>query len=277
MIALYVDKEPNPRSVGPIMKGIMETDIPISVGDNEEYDEYLVFHNKPPKVKADKPVSWWMCDLRYPTELPEPTREYKNIFLCNKQLIPLYEDYYQTDVYYMPQPGLPESWQYKESTYEVKQDVIFIGNFNSQYHSNRGNIIDKISTKHPVLVISNEGQTRDQAGLYRKTPFSLAISQQVEGYTSNRLYNILASGGLCLTLWFPGIEDLFEHGKHLLWFKTADEAIELIKEYLTKEEKCDIIRTQGKKLYEEKHTASCRVENMLAIMRGDEHDFRGWI
>lgn len=245
-------------------------------GDTDEYENAIIFHNNPsdfPDIDAES-VAWWMCDYRKPRTFEKADVDY--IFLCNRELLDDYATYFNAETYYMPQPGLPNSWRMRDAKDKV-ENGIFIGNFTSKYHKNRKDIIDTVSEVTPVLVVSREGQTKDQAGLYREANFCLSISMPFDGYTSNRLYNILSAGGLCLARYFPGIEDLFENGKHLLWFKTADEAVELINEYKTKPEKCDIIRIQGKELYEEKHTAQHRINNMLAIMRGSESEFTGWL
>jgi spore maturation protein CgeB len=95
----------------------------------------------------------------------------------------------------------------------------------------------------------------------------LAISPQYIGYTSNRLYNILASGGFCLTLWFPGIEDLFENKKHLVWFKTPEEAVKLARYYMEHPLEREKIAKQGHKEYLSKHTAQKRLDYMFDILR----------
>ena len=106
----------------------------------------------------------------------------------------------------------------------------------------------------------------DSKWLYQNTPINLAVSLPALGYTSNRVYNILASEGFCLTSWFPGIEDLFENRKHLVWFKSYGEAFQLAKYYLSHPDERDQIRKAGHQEYLAHHTVASRIDTMLEAM-----------
>ncbi len=54
----------------------------------------------------------------------------------------------------------------------------------------------------------------------------------VERYFSNRTFLTLASGGFHLTRYVPGLERMFENRRHLVWFHSDDECLELIRYYL---------------------------------------------
>lgn len=226
------------------------------VGMEEEAD--VTFFNRPTDTKA-----WWMCDLRNPKELPDAEVDY--IFLCNTEFTEDYKRKYKAEVFYLPQCG--DDRPTPETGRDIKgKEVVFIGNFNSKYHNNRGDILTAIGKVSNLMLVSGEGYSKDTKYLYKNVPISLAISPQAKGYTSNRLYNILSSGGFCLTLWFEGIEDLFENKKHLVWFKTVEEAEQLTKYYLKHKEERNRIAREGNKLYKEKHTAKHRLEMILSIV-----------
>lgn len=54
----------------------------------------------------------------------------------------------------------------------------------------------------------------------------------VELYFSNRTFLTLAAGGFHLTHYVPGLERMFENGRHLVWFHSDDECVDLIRFYL---------------------------------------------
>lgn len=258
------------KEYGPMMTALMKTGIQIKTVDEvEPEDEIIIFHNKPINIKAKK-VGWYMCDLREPQKLANgATFDY--IFLCNKEHLEEYEEVFgkedgSTKAYYVPQCG-DESPILKDSYW----DVVFIGNFNSEYHQNREVIIREIQDKFNLKIIAGRGYTPENKYLYRDTPISLAISPPVEGYTSNRLYNILSVGGFCLTLYYPGIEEQFERGVHLDWFETPEEANEKIKYYLEHPKERKRIAKAGQEIYNKEHTGQKRLDTMFSYIEKDKN------
>lgn len=246
---------------GPIMNSLIGTGIEIKTPEevNPE-DEVLIFHNRPIPLNAKK-VGWWMCDLRDPKELKNgATFDY--IFICDKKYLKAYEEVFGGKAIYVPQCG-DESPIVKESFW----DVVFIGNFQSPYHENRKDILIEINKSFNLKIVSGREYSSENKYLYRDVPISLAISPQIKGYTSNRLYNILACGGFCLSLYFEGIEKLFEKEKHLDWFHTPEEANKLIKFYLEHPKKRKEIAKAGKELYYKKYTAKKKLDFMLSTLK----------
>ena len=52
-----------------------------------------------------------------------------------------------------------------------------------------------------------------------------------EGYFSNRTWLTLGSRGFLLTNYAPGLEDIFENHRHLVWYRSVEECLELIEHY----------------------------------------------
>jgi len=88
----------------------------------------------------------------------------------------------------------------------------------------------------------------------------------LHGYTSDRLWRIMAAGAFCLTQHFPGIEKIFERGVHLDWFENFDEMIDLIKKYLSNEQERNEIARIGSNYVRENHTWKNRIEEMLKVI-----------
>ena len=56
------------------------------------------------------------------------------------------------------------------------------------------------------------------------------------GYTSNRTWFTLGCGGFLLTSRSPGLEALVANHRHLVWYRSDDECLELIEHYLARPE-----------------------------------------
>jgi len=240
----------------------------------ENYDEVLIFHNKPFgfEIPDKTKVGWYMCDLRH-AKMFEP-RKFDFIFLCNTEYAKEYQTHFNSQVYYMPQTGFS---RFYSSDRPIDFDISFIGSMASNdFHSNRSAIINGLAQKFKVKVINGERYTQDAYQIYKSTPINLSISLPIAGYTSNRLYNILSSGGFCLTLYFPEIERLFDNHKHLVWFKTKEEAVELADYYLKNPDKRLEVARQGKICYNKKHRADHRLRNIFDIFAGKTNQFYGY-
>jgi len=272
------------KKYGPIAEAIQMTGVVdiLSLEDQSnwhEYDYIIIFYNKVPGVinRPKKGIAWWMNDLRKPIEIASlPAYNFDRIFICHRTYDKDYEQFYKKPIHYIPQCG--HSMALLQGR-DINWEVVFIGKDkgNKYYHRDREDILREVAKHAKLKIISGEGQTQDQCWIYNQTKINLAMSfPMIEG-TSNRLYNILASGGFCLTRYYPGLEKQFENKKHLVWYKDTQEAIELINHYLEHEEERVQIAKEGRKQYLKKHTAYQRLVNMFAIMQGKETKFRGYL
>lgn len=240
-------------------------DIPVyDLSETPKEDNVIVYHNKVPTLTG-KNIYWWMCDLRPPQALQGQVKA-KHIFLCNLEYKDAYKAHFGAPVTYLPQCGDDREGQIIRDVAEA----VFIGNIGgSIYHNNRGNIITEIQKHCELDLVMGEGYSIDTKGLYKNARFSFAISPQVEGYTSNRLYNILSSKGFCVTLWFPGIENLFENHKHLVWFKDLSEIKGIIEYYRDHPKEHKAIREAGYEIYKNNHTAEHRINTICQTLLSD--------
>lgn len=86
-------------------------------------------------------------------------------------------------------------------------------------------------------------------------------------YTSDRLWRIMATGAMCLTSYFPGIETMFDRYRHLDWWETLDELEGKIDHYLDEPEKTKWIAENGMNHVRENHTWTARVNEMMAFIK----------
>lgn len=250
----------------------------------DDYDTLIWFHNQPPTIQTSAKVLWWMCDLRDPSTISNVTTA-SEVFVCNLLFKDDYSEHFGIPSYHLPQCGndVPVTDGRK-----LKEDVLFLGLVRNgrpwevsnpvnrdklralirdrAFHGNRAPVVDEIQKDRAVKVISREGLTKDQKYLYANAPVSLSVSLPAKGYSSNRLYNILSSGGFALVNWFPGIAYQFENGQHLAWFKTPEEARELANFYMANPNERNRIAVQGRNLYLSRDTAGHRLDYMLETL-----------
>jgi len=104
-----------------------------------------------------------------------------------------------------------------------------------------------------------------------RAKIALSLNTVAKMYTSwRRIFNTMASGAFLLIRYFPGLEDVFTNGEHLVWFMSMDEAIQKAHYYLGHEGERDRIARQGVGLVRRKHTWDVRAAEILGLMRETE-------
>jgi spore maturation protein CgeB len=81
--------------------------------------------------------------------------------------------------------------------------------------------------------------------------------------TSCRTFEILGSGAFYLTSYTPSHERLFENHKHLVWSKSPEETVELVKYYLVHDEERERIARSGQAYVYEHHSYVHRAREFL--------------
>jgi len=87
-----------------------------------------------------------------------------------------------------------------------------------------------------------------------KIMLGIDITDEVELYFSNRTWITLGCGGFLLTRYVPGLERIFVNRKHLVWYRSIEECLRLISEYLKKDEERKKISEEGYRFVHENHT-----------------------
>lgn len=205
----------------------------------------------------------YFCDLRspkakwpYQIELPEDFDKYfDKVFLCAKGKLTEWKDC-GVPVYHLPQATL----QHPTPPRGFKYRLVHIGDLQTEYHTERKELLEGLgfvnlneTNREKRLKLSKES-----FGIYGESDLSLSVSHDVEGYTSDRLYHILGAGGCALAFNPGGIP--FEHGKHLLWFKTRQELEELKR---TPDEEIAKIKKEAFKEVQTKHLYKDRFIELL--------------
>lgn len=93
------------------------------------------------------------------------------------------------------------------------------------------------------------------------------IDPTVELYFSNRTWYTLGCGGFLLTAYSPGIETLFQRGRHLDWFESMDECCAKIRYYLAHDAERRKIAQAGHRLAHEDYSYDRMAETVVRDMR----------
>lgn len=167
-------------------------------------------------------------------------------------------------------------------------DVIFMANAPS---GGTGQDMDRYSL---IKAITDEGfqlhlfgrgwKLKDIKNVHRHRPaylsdFALECSRakialgfntnQVKMYTSwRRVFHSMASGTFFLSRYFPGLETIFENGKHLAWFKSIPEAVELVKYYVEHPRARKQVAKNGRSEVLKHHTWDHRIAELLILCKG---------
>lgn len=84
---------------------------------------------------------------------------------------------------------------------------------------------------------------------------------------SMRTFEALGCGAFYLTQWTPAVENLFTNHEHLVWSKSPQETVELVKHYLARPEERQRIARNGQAYVYANHTYHHRAEEFLRVLK----------
>ena len=120
-----------------------------------------------------------------------------------------------------------------------KYDIGFVGFVT---FDKRAVMLDRIFKEFPNFWFGQR-LFEDCAEVFRKSKivFNTAAVDDI----NMRCFEATATGSFLLTEWVPTLDECFEDGKHLVTFKTMDEAVEKAKYYLEHEDEREAIARAG--------------------------------
>ena len=111
----------------------------------------------------------------------------------------------------------------------------------------------------------------ENAALMARARMALSISMAKDlwGYSSDRLYNITATGCPALVQRFAGMEEHgYVDGQTCIAFDTVDELVRKARHYVAHDDKREAIGAAGRAMTHERHTWVQRVEALWSMMEG---------
>lgn len=135
--------------------------------------------------------------------------------------------------------------------------------FSSQFEV-YGNGFDspEFNNKHSVAYL-------ETSSLYNKSYIGISANSfnDKEGYYSNRLLDIMASGCCCLVRYFPKLEELFYDMENCVFYRSNEEAIEKIKYLIENTKIRNSIAYMGQHRISARHTYYSRVNEIIEILK----------
>jgi len=92
------------------------------------------------------------------------------------------------------------------------------------------------------------------------------VARGVENAFSNRLWLTLGSGGFLVTSYAPGLETTFENHRHLVWYNSPAECVDLIRHYLALPDERRRIAEAGRELVHSRHTYVHRARELVELI-----------
>lgn len=225
-------------------------------------------------------VALWHVDCC--SKLPGPALvqllpHLNQVFTTARGMVEVYRSYTAAPVEWLVEGAhLPYFRPLPETSYSSRvyaSDVAFVGNLMYDNHqgqpqTDRIDLLERIRTRYSLKVWGPQGHPLAHPIWAQRAPLlewpayheelvkicqSARVvlgtnrSNKVEGYFSNRTFLTLASGGFHLTAYVPGLERLFENHRHLVWFHSHDECLELLAHYVNRPEECRRLAGEGRK------------------------------
>jgi hypothetical protein len=182
-----------------------------------------------------------------------------DLFLTSaKGMIPAYQRHTSAPVRWVYEgvhlPSFPRLRASGSELTPYRSEVAFVGNVRHSRNAKpaaRERLLDAVHRRFDLRVWGPQGlppdtrmkrlnvlewpaYNRELVRICNATPIVLGINEvnSVELYFSNRTFLTLACGGFHLTHYVPGLERMFENRRHLVWFHSDAECLELIRYYL---------------------------------------------
>ena len=208
---------------------------------------------------------WYVdCDApRAPAWIRPLVKETDVLLTTAKGMVPHYQSLSANPVYWVYEgvyvPGFPLRRPGLGEVPEVyRSDVAFVGNIyypSADRHlaSDRHNLLKRIQQICELKVWGPQGDRRasrkwganypaiewpahheELVNICHGAKIIVGTNRinDIELYFSNRTFLTLAAGGFHLARYVPGLETMFSNHKHLVWFHSHDECLDLIKYYL---------------------------------------------
>jgi glycosyltransferase involved in cell wall biosynthesis len=219
------------------------------------------------------PNAYWACDTHidrkgYLYRLKR-AKQFDHVFLCHKAQIESFikDGIDPAKIHYLPVAAEPDC--YRPYPVMKKWNWCFIGHLNSTH---RVDLVDRFVKEfglgdgkgyfgHRILGLTGHNVLDDAAKKYSMS--RLAINDSISDDLNMRTMEVMATGTPLLTQENVPLLELFEPGKHLLTFKTIDEAVEKAKMILNDNEILTELGQAGLKEVLDKHTYKHRALEIL--------------
>lgn len=138
------------------------------------------------------------------------------------------------------------------------EKTIELGFFGRIHYNSRKKLIEHITKRYKI---HTEFSEFDYIELINKTKINFNMGYFNFGLP-NRVFDVLSCGGFLLTPEYIGEDNIFENGKHLIYFN-YDNIYDKIAYYLNNENECNKIGEQGRIKVINNHTYKNRIDTII--------------
>ena len=260
---------------------------------------FVFFHDLPhvlvPEFTAEVPTVVWIEDSykNITSEQLDYVRTARLVCLSTPSLVWAYRSLGIDNATFIMSGFSPvfhkpvDAVQPRADKQDYERDIAFIGG--PGYMGNRPEFLSWLSEHHnleifgrrdswqpylkrlPNLKLVGEVRPRGYAEVCARSKIVLGLNQTHDPslYFSNRVFLTLACRGFHLMRYVPQMEQVFEHGEHLAWFRTPEECLAQVEYWLGNDEERLRVAQQGYELVLEEHRYDERVAEILGILSGE--------
>ncbi len=257
------------------------------------YKPDIIFSTKAHKISL-KNMEWskerfttimWYFDIRVPIEqrILDRAKRVDLFYITNYGQIPQFIQK-KVNAKYLTHACITD---FNPKTGSYNYEVSFIGNNNTTGPGMREELLNLIGSHFDLHVFGARWSSKnfishprifneEYANVCTRSKIVIDIKSfdyclDVEGYFSDRTPLTLGFGGFLLSQYTPGVDQMYKDRKHLVYFKTPEEAISLIEYYLHHEDERKQIAEQGKEYILKNHTYLKRVEQIIQDVEQINH------
>lgn len=243
------------------------------------------------------PIVLWYVDCFTP-KVPawlKPLLPHVDLFLTTARgMVPKYQALTNAPVHWLYEgvylPVYPSLTLTRQQRRVYGSEVAFIGTVyqppipNSPLAKRRPELFNRIGRRYALRVWGPQPQlprtmnfsvTRwlayhdEYVKICRASAILLGVNtvNTVELYFSNRTFVTLAAGGFHLTAYVPKLEEMFENRRHLVWYHSDDECLELIAYYLKHPAARARIAAQGRQFTRTHYGMRHQVTKLLDLIK----------
>jgi len=178
-------------------------------------------------------------------------------------------------------PITPYSFVYHKLDIEKDIDVLFVG---TPHSKERVELLEYLVDNKVKIRIYGNGEWPEKLkpfvnpGVFdkefntvlnrSKIVVNINILNNVPLYFSDRYFYPMAVRTVGLNFAIPKLEEMFEDGKHMVFFTSKEDCLEKIKELLNNDEKREYISEEGYKLYLDKYTLTMILKSIIEDNNG---------
>jgi len=251
----------------------------IHLGGSVKHDKVPLDWLKTAKKKFNPTITVFYGDAKPSDYHRTLTRVADKIYFSNKSYVKELNDELGIKLCsYMPCPTDPEV--FKPYPLKKKYDVIFIGNNSPILGPERKELVQGLLLNGDFsFKIFGRGWANRTKPVYgekfAKTCSSAKIAigildtkwRHLQAYFSNRLVFTMSSGCFYIAPYVPGLSQIFLKHRHLVWYKSFEELLDLIEYYLRVDKAREKIAKSGMEVVTRRFNFRKSVKKILGIER----------